>query len=145
TSGVTYEYEIRDEDDVIVKTGIVTGLTENVTGLTGATNYTVYVRSVCSGTPGGWTTYPLSFQSACPIFDNFFEGFDSTPIGSTTNLTAPVCWTPIDEITSTGYNYVSSTYSVSPSNSYYMYRTNSTANSAENLYLISPETNNLGS
>src|SRR5690554_3567671 len=151
TTGVTgYEYEVRTEgapgsgSTGLDASGSVTGTTASVTGLTGATEYVVYVRSVCGASQGVWTTFPVSFITACPVYTDFYENFDSTPTGSSTNLTVPICWTSIDEVALTGYNYVSSTYSASPGRSYYMYRTNNTGNSAENLYLISPETDTLG-
>src|SRR5690554_3788136 len=151
TTGVTgYEYEVRTEgapgsgSTGLDASGSVTDTTASVTGLTGATECVVYVRSVCGASQGVWTTFPVSFITACPVYTDFYENFDSTPTGSSTNLTVPICWTSIDEVALTGYNYVSSTYSASPGRSYYMYRTNNTGNSAEYLYLISPETDTLG-
>ncbi|KAA5531938.1 fibronectin type III domain-containing protein, partial [Paenimyroides baculatum] len=152
-TGVTgYEYEVRFSGAAgsgatgLIATGTTnaTTTTANIAGLTSGTNYTVYVRSLCGTTSGMWTTFPHNFNTLCGVVNSIYENFDTTATGTSTNLTAPYCWTSIDEVITSGYNYVSSTYSVSTSNSYYMYRTNTSTNSSENLYLISPETNNLG-
>src|SRR5690606_35416355 len=143
--GVTgYYYEVHDENGTVVKSGPVTGTSVNVTGLDPATDYTVYIRSVCGTSNGVWTTYPGDFQTLCQIFGNFVEDFDSTPVGSSSNPIITKCWSYICEITSTGYGYVAGTSSQSTPNSFRLYRTNSTTHAAENLVLISPETVNLG-
>ena len=74
----------------------------------------------------------------------FLENFDSTDTGSTTNPTYPLCWSYIDDITTTGYGYVEAASSQSTPKSFRLYRTNSTTNAAQNLVLLSPETDNLG-
>src|SRR5690606_18555835 len=81
-TGVTgYEYEVRSENDSIVVSGNVAApaTTVNVTGLTGATEYVVYVRSVCRTSQGIWTTFPENFMTACPVYTGFYENFDTTP------------------------------------------------------------------
>ena len=146
TPGVTtYDYELRAVGMPTIS-GTVTGVTTaNVTGLTPGKDYEVFVRSVCGTTKGDWTQFPTSFTTLCGvILNDFYEGFDTTDTGTSTNVTKPHCWEVIDDVTTTGYGYVSSTYSVSPKNSFYMYKTNSTANVGQNLILVSPETDNLG-
>ncbi|MBU2928612.1 choice-of-anchor J domain-containing protein [Winogradskyella psychrotolerans] len=60
-------------------------------GLTPATTYDFYVRSVCSGTPGVWST-PITFTTQCTVFDTpYFTDF-----ASATNATPEPCWTTID-------------------------------------------------
>ncbi len=146
TPGVTtYDYELRAVGMPTIS-GTVTGATTaNITGLTPGKDYEVFVRSVCGTTKGDWTQYPTSFTTLCGvILNDFYEGFDTTSTGGSTNVTKPHCWEVIDDVTTTGYGYVSATYSVSPKNSFYMYKTNSTANVGQNLILVSPETDNLG-
>ena len=151
-TGVTgYEYEIRTSGDagsgaVGLKTsGTITGTSVNITGLDPATQYVVYVRSICGSTNGIWTAFPLTFYTLCGIVTgNFYEGFDTTETGTTSNNNFPYCWSYVDEVVTTGYGYVNAANAQSPSNSYRMYRTNTTTNQGQNLRLISPETDNLG-
>src|SRR5690554_4216681 len=75
---------------------------------------------------------------------NFSENFDTIPVGSTTNPSLPECWSYIDDVVSTGYGYTIASNPLSGANVFRLYRTNSTANSSQELVLISPETNNLG-
>ncbi|WCM41012.1 glycine-rich protein [Flavobacterium sp. CBA20B-1] len=156
-TGVTgYEYEVRTSGAPgsgtvgLEQTGVTAGTVTsvNITGLTSATNYIVYVRSICGASPGMWTTFPREFQTLCDIYVNdFYENFDTTLVGSTTTPSIPVCWSFIDDVGSTGYLYTHNLASSAPqsgTNYLRMYRTNSTTNAAEELVMISPETNNLG-
>src|SRR5690606_28745917 len=146
-TGVTgYDYEIRDINGNMVKSGTTTGTSVNVTGLTPGTEYFVYVRSKCGSSSGIWTTFPVEFMTLCDIVNNLYENFDSTASGSSGDASAPKCWTYIDDMTSTGYGYTynSATYANSPTNSFYLYFYNSSSYAGQGLYLVSPETNNLG-
>lgn len=60
-------------------------------GLTPATTYDLYVRSVCSGTPGIWSN-PSTFTTQCTTFDLPY----STDFASATNTNPEPCWTTID-------------------------------------------------
>src|SRR5690554_2634904 len=75
---------------------------------------------------------------------NFSENFDTTPTGSSSNPSLPDCWSYVDEVTSTGYGYVNNANAFSGSNSFRLYKTNSSSNQGQNLILISPQTDNLG-
>lgn len=151
-TGVTgYEYEIRTSGDAgsgtvgLETSGTVTGTSVNITGLDPATQYFVYVRSICGSTNGIWTTFPVNFYTLCGIVTgNFYENFDTTDTGTSTNNNFPYCWSYVDEVVTAGYGYVNATNAQSPSNSYRLYRTNTVANQLQNLRLISPETDNLG-
>src|SRR5690606_38833813 len=100
-SGVTgYEWEVRTSGAPgtagAVATGTTTAPTTTATtnALAGATTYYVYVRSVCGTNNGVWTTFPVQFNTLCPIFSaNFFEGFETTENGASGNQNAPLCWT----------------------------------------------------
>src|SRR5690554_2554704 len=146
--GVTgYEYEVRDSSGTVVTSGIATSPAIGnapVQGLTGATTYTVYVRSVCGTTTGPWTTFPAKFNTLCPVFTaNFFEGFEDYSTGGTTNQNAPLCWTNLNTAFSTSvYGYISGTPNTGL-RSFYMYRTLLSSGPGD-LMLISPETDNLG-
>src|SRR5690606_22010293 len=103
-----YEYEVRTAGAAgsgatgLVATGTVSAATTtaNITGLSSATDYTVYVRSICGASSGVWTTTPAYFQTLCSIFVNdFFEGFDTTDTGATSNNTVPICWSYIGDTT----------------------------------------------
>lgn len=149
--GVTgYEYEIRTYGEAgsgssgLKINNTTTSTSINVTGLDPATQYYVFVKSICN-VNGLWTTFPINFYTLCGIVTgNFYESFDTTETGTSTNNNFPHCWSYVDEVASTGYGYVNAANAQSPSNSYRLYRTNTTANQGQNLRLISPETNNLG-
>ena len=152
STGVTgYEYEVRTSGNPgtagAVQTGTITTTppSVNLTNLTGATTYYVYIRSVCGTSKGIWTMFPVEFNTLCPIFSaNFFEGFESTATGGSTNETYPICWTYIDTVNpvNNAYNYVS-TIAKTGSRGYYSYRYPLQQSDGQ-LMLISPETNNLG-
>ncbi len=147
-TGVTgYEYEIRTSGAPgsgatgLALTGTSNTTSVNITGLTGGVDYIVYIRSICGTSKGSWTTFPVEFQTLCPVFtSDFFEGFENTATGSSSNNTVPNCWTYINT-TGAGYGYVSTGSAKTGSKSMYTYRT-STANG--DMLLISPETADLG-
>lgn len=61
------------------------------TGLVAGTSYDLYVRSVCSGTPGNWSS-AYKFTTQCTAFDTpYSQNFT----GTSTTVPAP-CWTAID-------------------------------------------------
>ena len=106
--------------------------------LTSGSNYQYYIRKVCSDYTTAWSG-PFSFSTLCEAFGTLTENFDTVATGSSTSLTKPNCWSTI--FTGTGYGYVSTTYSVSPSKSYYLY--NNSDNTGSTM-LISPVMENLG-
>src|SRR5690606_3556127 len=128
---------------LVVKSGTISNantVSATVTGLTPGTYYEVYIRSKCGTTPGVWTSVPYKFATLCAVLTgNFFEGFENTPAGGSTNASQPLCWSYID--TNTGYAYTSTTAAEAPSTQgFYVYRTTATGD----LMLVSPETSNLG-
>ncbi|WP_418639640.1 choice-of-anchor J domain-containing protein [Winogradskyella sp.] len=61
------------------------------TGLTTATTYDLYVRSVCDGIPGDWSN-SSTFTTQCTTFDTpYFTDFNNA-----TNENPEPCWTTID-------------------------------------------------
>lgn len=66
---------------------------ENITntGLSPATAYDVYVRSICVGAPGVWSD-PLTFTTQCTVFNTPY----STDFATATNANPEPCWTTID-------------------------------------------------
>jgi len=150
-TGVTgYDWEVRDMNGLVVKSGTISNantVSAAVTGLTPGTYYQVFVRSKCGTTPGVWTTNPHKFATLCAVITgNFFEGFENTSPGSSTTVSGsniasqPLCWSYID--TNSGYAYTSTTAAQGPSTQgFYVYRTTATGD----LLLVSPETSNLGS
>src|SRR5690606_20006315 len=146
-TGVTgYEYEVRDASGAVDKSGSTTGATSaTVTSLDPATEYFVYVRSKCGTSSGIWTTFPVSFITLCDIVTgNFFEGFETTSVGTSTNNIVPRCWTYLDDMTGTGYGYTYNYEAKTGTNCFRLYYYNSSSNNNQYLYLVSPETNNLG-
>lgn len=144
--GVTgYQWEVRTSGAPGTAGAVATGstiapnTTASTNALTGATTYYVYVRSVCGTNNGVWTTFPVKFNTLCPIYAaNFFEGFENTPTGGSTNNTVPNCWTYLNKASS-GYGYTTTTAGRT-GKGFYTYRPNTTGE----MLLISPETNNLG-
>lgn len=120
----------------------------NLPNLSANTQYYLWYRKLCSnGQYSGWAYY--NFKTACGIVtENFYENFETTNTGSSTNITYPTCWSYVNTVnpTTSGYGYVSTTasYAATGSRGFYTYRS-STSTANGNLMLISPETNNLGS
>ncbi|MEW5677328.1 choice-of-anchor J domain-containing protein, partial [Flavobacterium enshiense] len=62
-----------------------------ISGLTAATAYKLYVRSVCGGTPGAWGT-GYAFKTQCDMFSTPY----TTAFTGTSATVSEPCWTPID-------------------------------------------------
>ena len=96
-----------------------------IAGLMDATTYDVYVRAVCDDNS---TSNPTSrtFTTEClPMSLPYSQNFDALSTGSTSPFA--LCWKRNNTYsTSTNYPYVSSTYSVSGSNSLYFYCSSTT-------------------
>ncbi|WP_169630175.1 choice-of-anchor J domain-containing protein [Flavobacterium humi] len=59
-----------------------------VSPLIAATNYNIYVRSVCGGTPGAWSA-PFAFRTPCdPITPPYYTGFEDDGMNS--------CWSQLN-------------------------------------------------
>lgn len=107
------------------------------TGINSMTKYHVWIRSKCGSNTGEWA-YGTTFTTPCTTFPaSYTENFDTTPVGSTTNTNAPMCWSYLETSGFAGYGYVINSNSNSPTNSYYLY--NSSASSG-NQMLVSPQT-----
>jgi gliding motility-associated-like protein len=73
-----------------VVTTTATNINNPAVGLTPATDYNLYVRSVCNGTPGPWAT-PVPFRTPCnvasvPYYTGFTPGDASVSCWSQLNL-----------------------------------------------------------
>src|SRR5690606_36831894 len=91
-----------------------------------------------------WTPINKAFYTLCgSVTAVFAENFDTTATGSSSNNSVPSCWSFLDEVTTSGYGYVEAATAQSLANSFRLYRTNTTGNAAENIVLISPESDNL--
>ncbi|MFA5556310.1 MAG: fibronectin type III domain-containing protein, partial [Flavobacteriaceae bacterium] len=120
-----------------------TSATLTVSDLSPSTGYEFYVRADCGGSDGEsvWKG-PYEFYTACGVATSeFYEGFETTPPGGSTNPTVPQCWSFID--TGSGYGYTSSTTPQEGVRNFYMY--NGPASDTGHYILVSPETDNLGS
>ncbi len=119
----------------------------NLPNLLSNTDYYFWYRKTCTdNNQSVWL--PYIFRTPCGIMvDNFYEGFETTPTGSSSNITTPVCWSYVNTVgTSNAYGYVSTTASNNPTGArgFYSYRSSTTSANGL-LLLISPETVNLGS
>ena len=84
------------------------GLSANLTGLTPATTYYVWVRSDCgAGNVSDWTQIPVTFVTLCAPVSTLFENFDSYATGSI----VPQCWVRIAPATGAGSQTISSSSS----------------------------------
>ncbi len=112
--------------------------TAAITGLLSNTCYDFYLTSYCGGTIGN-STGLFTFCTTCgPKATPFLEGFESTPVGSTTNMTLPSCWSLFEKGPGTAYGYATSTatYVRTGSRAYYTYCAGGTV---DTFMLISPE------
>ena len=96
-----------------------TTATVNLTGLTAATSYDVYARTLCSdNTYSSWSPV-TSFTTECgEITLPYSENFDSYT--STGTNSHPLCWTN-NSTYSSSYPYISSSYYASGNRSLYFY------------------------
>jgi hypothetical protein len=99
STGAAY-YEYSDTANATTGTAIYT-TTRYMSGLHSNTEYTVYVRSMCSGTTGEWQ--PITFRTECgktalPFSENFETS--NTGVGS-----APFCWRFLSDGTGSYTNY----------------------------------------
>jgi len=138
-------FDIEHGEAGFTPTGIPThsGVTNNfiLSDLNPSTNYEYYVRQDCGAGDTSYWSGPYSFYTACGIVtEPFYEGFDTTDTGTSTNPTVPQCWTMID--TDAGYGYVSATSPNTAPRNFYMY--NGPASDPGHYILVSPETDNLG-
>ena len=87
-----YVYGLATETDPLTLTPIVdvSGTPQaTITGLLPATNYKVWIRSVC-GTDLGAFSQATTFTTACEAAATFSENFDTSATGSTSAM--PTCW-----------------------------------------------------
>src|SRR5690554_1744200 len=132
-----YEYEVRtggtpgnDDDDLIISDFIDSDdTTLNLINLPASTDLYLYVRSVCDD-ENPWEG-PFEFTTLCDIFEDFYEGFDSS-----TNM--PNCWGALNN--TFGFVDISSTNYSSP-NGLRMYNSFS---SSGDLVAFGPRTDELG-
>lgn len=108
----------------------------SIEGLSAATTYNVWVRSVCGTENGNWMG-PIAFNTACNAMTTFNENFDTVSYPS-----LPVCWGKLLTGTSNGAGIAVSPFSAtSAPNSVQMYGEYS--GSGANVILISPELSTL--
>lgn len=118
-----------------------TGTSILITGLSQSTEYEYFIRRNCNAAFSP-RLGKFKFITACPPFTTeFAENFDSTPTGSSSNQTLPICWTFHDAGNGYGYVNTGSSAPASPSKHFYIYNNSDIINP---YILISPETDNLG-
>lgn len=145
-----YEYEVRTSGAPGTPGAVATGTSATNSAVVGplasGTKYTVYVRSICNGSPGPWTMFPGIFNTLCDVVPgNFFEGFENAQVGQWNNHTYPDCWTYINSNQANNYPYgFVGQYNYYNGNRGYDVYTYNQGNSPAEFMLISPQTNNLG-
>ena len=101
-----------------------------ITGLNPSTNYTFYVRGICSATDSSNWSLPFHAATACaPIATlPYTESFEGQGSGSSVQ---PICWTMSNTYsTTTLYPYISTSYHATGSCALYFYNTSTTYNLA---------------
>jgi len=90
-----------------------------LSGLISATNYQVYIRSICS--PGDTSSWkgPIAFSTLCVDLTQFFENFDAVTVP-----TFPTCWAKVG---TTGGLSTQTTNNLSSPNCLYLYSSSSTS------------------
>lgn len=92
--------------------------TVSLTGLTPATTYYVWIRSICSGSESSSWSSSMSFITECVAVTSFSENFDSA-------LTFPTCWSRVG--TGGNTDIRNSTTAPSSPNVLYLYGNSSTS------------------
>lgn len=111
--------------------------TATIPGLTSATCYDVWVRSICTvGDTSIWHG-PIKVCTKCAPFTDLCEGFETTSAGD-----VPLCWYKYVNTTSTGDIRVNTSTFASYTGTNYMYMFNS-FDAAATMILIAPEVSNL--
>ena len=146
STGVTsYDYEVRTFGEagsgatgLVTEGNVSTGTSVDLTGLSAGTDYIVYVRSVCGSSEGEWTIYPMTFSTECGVVGDFYQSFEYATIGNYNTPTVPTCWSYLED--GGGYGYTNNGTGKTGSSYFYAYVSDETE-----IFLISPETDNLGS
>ncbi len=136
-SGATsYEIELIEAGDTLtgVATSTASGTPFTILGLNSATDYQVYIRTMCGSDSTDWIG-PYSFTTECAPESEYemdFEGLSSSDV--------PVCWNFIDESSSWTDFYISTWAgdAYAGSNSVYIYNSSSTGADV-NQFLVAPE------
>ncbi|WP_370897933.1 fibronectin type III domain-containing protein [Chryseobacterium gossypii] len=133
-SGYEYYYSTSNTDPVATTTpmGSSTSTTASLSGLSPATTYYVWVRSVCSATDrSAWSSYG-TFLTACAPMTDLYENFDSYTTGSI----VPACWY---RMTGTGSQTITSTTPASGTRNIYQYA----SSSQSPVIVVLPEFSNI--
>ena len=124
-----------------VATGSVANgsMAEISSGLTANTDYFVWVRNVCDGTPGAWS-FSSAFKTACTPVSTFTADFDTAATG-----TLPDCWSAVIRGTTLEpYTTISVTNTNAHSGQNSIKIDNGNTPNTSDIILVSPRVNNLG-
>lgn len=130
---------------------VVTSSPYTLSGLSGNTEYDIYVTANCGGTNGiSDTVGSVTFLTACGSMTTpFTQTFDNTPTGSSSNPSEPNCWSfeQTSGASGYGYNYGGSTYASGfarggVGNSFRIYSNTNTA-SGDSMAFVSPQIANM--
>jgi hypothetical protein len=113
-----------------------------LTALTPNTNYTYYVRAVCSPTDSSFWIGPLAFKTQCDDVTSFFQNFEAPGQSTAFNGPLPDCWTKGQVGTPTFYVVAGSALPMSPPNRMIM-TVSSTTTPPQQAYAILPSVSNL--
>ncbi|WP_190304150.1 GEVED domain-containing protein, partial [Paenimyroides baculatum] len=118
------------------------GFSHTVTTQTVATDYRFVVT--CNTSNGTNNSNLVTVVQLAAVSTNFFEGFETTPIGGSGNQTVPLCWTLLNSTNHQWtYGAVNNFYPKTGNRNYYFNRYPLNQTDGQ-LILISPETVNLG-
>jgi len=125
----------------VLGTGTIVAANTNpfvLTGLTPNSNYTFYIRALCSVTSSSPWTGPVAFKTQCNMVTEFTQVFEGLPTGTTSPM--PDCWSK----GGVGNTYITtgSVAPMSPANRLYMFASG-TATPPTEAYAIMPAVSNL--
>jgi len=103
--------------------------TANLTGLSAATTYYVWVRSNCSSTDTSAWTSSISFSTTCALLTTFSEDFEST-----TGTAFPNCWAKVG---TTGSSNTQASTGIAGARNLYIYSTSSTNRAVVSMPAVS--------
>ncbi len=137
TGATLYEIEVVEDGNAVtgVATNTTTSSTFNISGLTSATDYEVYIRTMCGVDSTDWIG-PFAFTTDCEAFADYFNDFEGL-----NSSDVPVCWNFINDATSSWASVSlnnNSGFAYSGNMSIYMNNDWSTGTDL-NQYVVSPE------
>ena len=127
-TGYEYYYSSTNTAPTVAGTA-TTALTANLTGLSSATTYYVWLRSDCGSSDLSSWNGPFIFNTNCETVTDFAQGFEAT-----TGSIMPLCWTKVG---TGGSVYPQSNATLSGARNLYMYTTSASSVAVASMIPVS--------